>query len=103
MFVQVSALPRSVQSFLNSLGFNKSDIKVEGRESVSPSDPGRQGSQAYFGVINLDTGEETEINDLNQRIDDLMLVVDELLDLLATDDVMPIDVQKIIKGIHKKL
>jgi hypothetical protein len=56
MYVSTKELPACVQRELKNRSYNRRDIKVEGREKVSPFGAGSAGNRDYVVIINLETG-----------------------------------------------
>jgi len=57
VYSKVKDLPETIQSALISLGYNRSDIKIEAAESVSPSVGGGDGLRGFCCMVNIVTGE----------------------------------------------
>lgn len=50
---KVSELPNSIQSALKEVGYNKSDISISAKESISLMDSGSDGCRAFYVIIDL--------------------------------------------------
>lgn len=60
MHVQTKELPQAIISALKSVGYNRPDIKIETRETISAFCAGQDGMRAFVVTVNLSTGERKE-------------------------------------------
>jgi hypothetical protein len=62
MYAKVTDLTPSIQSALNTLGYHKADIQVEGKETVDISGCANDGMRCYYALVALDGSIDTTIS-----------------------------------------